>query len=97
MNVIEDINDVDIIELCDFILYFDDERWWDGLLEMIFDDGLDDFVGSKISSRLIVFRFTSWSCDILNDCLDGDVVDTWIEGNDIVNIGTNKLFCIGHS
>ena len=56
--MVEDINNFDIIEPCDFVLYFDDERWWDGLIEIVFDDGLDELFGSKISSRLIVFRFT---------------------------------------
>ena len=57
--MVKDIDDVDIIEPCDFVLYFDDERRWDDLLELVFDDGLDGFVGSKSSSRLIVFRFES--------------------------------------
>ena len=55
----EDIDDVDIVEPCGFVLYFDDERWPDGLLELIFYDGLDGFVGSKIPSRLLMLRFTS--------------------------------------
>ena len=45
--MVEYINDVDIIEPRDFVLYFDDERWQDGLLDLIFNDGLDGFVGSK--------------------------------------------------
>ena len=57
LNVVMDIDDVDIIEPCDFVLYFDDERRWDGLLELVFDYGLNSFVGSKSSPRLIVFRF----------------------------------------
>ena len=59
LNVVKDIDDVDIIDPCDFVLYFDNEIRQDGFLELVFDDGLDGFVGSKISSRLIVFRFAS--------------------------------------
>ena len=47
LNVVKDIENVDIIEPCDFVLYFDGERRWDGLLELVFDDGLDGFVGRK--------------------------------------------------
>ena len=56
--MVEDINDVNIFEPRDFVLYFNDEVWRYGLLELIFYDGLDGFVGSKIPSRLIMFRFT---------------------------------------
>ena len=34
--MVEDIDDVDTVEPRDFVLYFDDERWRDGLLELIF-------------------------------------------------------------
>ena len=57
--MVKDIDDVDIFDPCDFVPYFDDERWRDGLFELIFYDGLDSFVGSKIPLRLIMFRFTS--------------------------------------
>ena len=33
LNVVKDIYDVDIIKPIHFVLYFDDERQWDGLLE----------------------------------------------------------------
>ena len=95
--MVKDIDNVDIIKPCDFVLYFDDEIWRDVLLELVFYDGLDSFAGSEISLRLIFFRFASWSCDVGNGRPDGDVVDTWIEGNDVVNAGANKLFRIGHS
>ena len=41
----EDIDDVDIAEPRDFVLYFNDEGCRDGLLGLIFYDGLDIFVG----------------------------------------------------
>ena len=93
----EDIDDVDIVEPCGFVLYFGDERWRYGLLELIFNDVLDGFVGPKSPSRLIMFRFTSWSCDVGNGCPDGDVIDSWIDGNDVVYAGAKTLFRIGHS
>ena len=57
--MVDDIDYVDIVDPCDFILYFDDEIRRDGLLKFIFYDGLDCFIGSKISSRLILFFFVS--------------------------------------
>ena len=59
LNVVKDVDDVDIIKPCYFVLYFDDARRWDGLFELGFDDGLDGFVGSKSASSLIVFSFMS--------------------------------------
>ena len=44
-------------------------RWWEmaGWLAWVdFYDELDGFVGSKSPSRLIMFRFTLWSCDVGN-------------------------------
>ena len=52
-----DIDDVNIIEPFDFVLYLNDERRRDGLLELFLNDGLNGFVGLKSSSRLIVIRF----------------------------------------
>ena len=95
--MVDDIDYVDIVDPCDFILYFDDEIRRDGLLKFIFYDGLDCFIGSKISSRLILFFFVSWSCDVGNGRPDGEVVDTWIKGNNVVNTSANEIFRIGHS
>ena len=57
LNVFNDIDDVNIIEPFDFVLYLNDERRRDGLLELFLNDGLNGFVGLKSSSRLIVIRF----------------------------------------
>ena len=97
LNVVKDIDDSDIIKPCGLVLYFDDERQWDGLFELVFDDGIGGFVGSKSVSSLIVFRFVLWYCDVVNGRPDGYVIDTWIEGNDVVNAGEHKVFRIGHS